>query len=384
MGAWLTGTKKRLDVHEQSVNSAAVASAWGHHRPSPGASVCGGGRRASAAVRAYAVLTMTRRHHVPALASSVLAVVAPEADAADVDARLAAAGATLHAGVAEALLDELARLGLVRVTRGSASRRRFVLTSLGQQALRDSLASGSADQLAELESLRTDLLSTIAHELRTPLTAVRTSVGLLLERDSEPTEEQRRTLLAAIERNAERMQRVVGDILDLTRFRAGSIRLQLRRFDPLELALGAQGSLAPLARELDATIRVEGGRHQPPVYGDRRRLEQALVNLVSNAVHHAPPDGQVTVGVTASARETRWAVRDHGPGIPHEERPRLFERFFVGRSDRHSVHEGAGLGLPTALAIAQAHGGTIEVESEPGQGSTFTLVVPTDGPEDPE
>jgi signal transduction histidine kinase len=326
---------------------------------------------------------MTRRHHVTPLVSSVLAVVAPEADAADVEDRLAAAGAALGAGVAEAVLDDLARLGLVRVTRGSGAGRRFVPTSLGQQALRDSLTSGSADRLAELESLRTDLLSTIAHELRTPLTAVRTSVGLLLEPANEPSEEQRRTLLEAIERNAERMQRVVGDILDLTRFRAGSIRLQLRRFDPVELALAAQGSLAPLARELDATIHVAGER-QPPVFGDRRRLEQALVNLVSNAVHHAPPDGHVHIVVTASAGETRWAVRDDGPGIPDEERPRLFERFFVGRSDRRSMHEGAGLGLPTALAIAQAHGGSVEVESAPGHGSTFTLVVPTDGPEEPE
>ena len=309
--------------------------------------------------------------------------MAPEADATDVGDRLGSVGATLDAGVAEGLLDALANLGLVRITRASTSGRRYVLTSLGQQVLRDSLATGSVDQLADLEGLRTDLLSTIAHELRTPLTAVRTSVGLLLEPASEPTEEQRRTLLEAIERNAERMQRVVGDILDLTRFRAGSIRLQLRRFDPLELAQGAQGSLAPLARELDAAIRVDGGQ-QPPVFGDRRRLEQALVNLVSNAVNHTPPGGLVGIIVTTTASETRWAVRDVGPGIPHEERPRLFERFFVGRGDQHGTHEGAGLGLPTALAIAQAHGGSIEVQSEPGAGSTFTLVVPTDGPEEPE
>ncbi len=318
------------------------------------------------------------------LAVAVLAVVGQDADAAEVAARLSLAGARLDDGLAEDLLAQLAELGLVRVARGSGDQRRYVPTSLGQQALRDSLAAGHADRLAELERLRTELLSTIAHELRTPLTAVRTSVGLLLEPGSEPTPEQQRTLLEAIERNAERMQRVVGDILDLARFRAGGIRLQLRRFDPVELAQGAAVSLAPLARERDATISVFGATEVPRVYGDRRRLEQALVNLISNAVRHTPrPAGPVVVTVLEEGGQTHWSVRDEGPGIPHEDRARLFERFFVGRSDV-GTREGVGLGLPTALAIAQAHGGGIAVDSQPGDGSTFTLWVPTDGPEESE
>lgn len=318
------------------------------------------------------------------LAPAALATVRPDAAAADVEERLSQAGATLEPGVADELLGELSRLGLVRVMRTDESGPRYVLTSLGQQVLQDSLVIGETDRLAELETLRTDLLSTIAHELRTPLTAVRTSVGLLLEPGNDPTEEQRHALLAAIERNAERMQRIVGDILDLTRFRAGSIRLQLRRFDPLELAREAQGSLAPLAGERGTSIDIDLRSEAAPVFGDRPRLEQALVNLVSNAVQHSPRAGRVTITLHASSSETRWGVRDEGSGIPHEERPRLFERFFVGRNDEHRAHEGAGLGLPTALAIAQAHGGTIEVESHPGVGSTFTLVVPTDGPEETE
>ena len=118
------------------------------------------------------------------------------------------------------------------------------------------------------------------------------------------------------------------------------------------------------------------------MYGDHRRLEQALVNLLSNALRFSPEGGRVTVAV---GREARWAtlsVRDAGPGIPDADRPRLFERFFVGRTDRGGPRDGVGLGLPTALAIAQAHGGRIDVESEPGSGSTFRLVVPIDGPDD--
>ncbi len=111
-------------------------------------------------------------------------------------------------------------------------------------------------------------------------------------------------------------------------------------------------------------------------------VEQALVNLVANAVRHSPHDRAVTVRVVADAGWTRWAVTDRGPGIPHEHRARLFERFFVGQTDHRGSQEGVGLGLPTALAIAQAHGGTIEVDSEAGHGSTFTLAVPADGPEE--
>jgi signal transduction histidine kinase len=322
--------------------------------------------------------------HASPLAASVLALIGREAAAADVEARLAQAGAQLAPGVAARLLDELTALGLLRVARGMGDTRRFVLTSLGRQVRRDGLLTGAAERLAELERLRTDLLSTMAHELRTPLTAVRTSVGLLLGSAAELTDEQSRSLLEAIERNAARMQRLVGDILDLTRFRTGQIRLQLRRFDPAELAREAEASIAPLARARRTTIALEAPEAAAPVYGDRRRLEQALVNLVSNAVRYSPEDGRVTIRVASGPAGSSWAVEDEGPGIPHEDQARLFERFFVGDSHLHGAHEGVGLGLPTALAVAQAHGGTIEVRSAPGEGSTFTLVVPTDGPEDLE
>src|SRR4029079_5946537 len=100
----------------------------------------------------------------------------------------------------------------------------------------------------------------------------------------------------------------------------------------------------------------------------------------SNAQRFAPDGGTVTVRVTERGEDTTWAVTDAGPGIPAADQERLFERFFVGRNDVTGPRQGVGLGLPTALAIAQAHDGTIEVDSEPGRGSTFTLVVPTHGP----
>jgi signal transduction histidine kinase len=314
---------------------------------------------------------------------AALALVPPSATAADLEHRFATSGADLRSRTAPRLLGELADLGLVRAMQRNGPVTRFVATSLGQRYLDSGLHGEATIPLAELERLRTDLLSTIAHEMRTPLTAVRTSASLLLDPTAEPTEAQRRALLEAIERNGERMQRLVGDILELSRFRSGSVSLQLRRFSASGLADSTIAIVAPLAEQRGQRIE----RFRPPmgdyrVYGDHRRLEQALLNLLSNAQRFAPDGGTITVRVMERDQDTAWSVTDDGPGIPAEDQARLFERFFVGRNDRTSANEGVGLGLPTALAIAQAHGGTIEVDSEVGRGSTFTLVVPTAGPGD--
>ena len=319
-----------------------------------------------------------------ALVPSALALGGEGATASGLASRFAEAGAAVDHGLAADLLDRLLELGLVRVARAADEERVFVPTSLGRKALAEGITGGGAAGLEELERLRTDLLSTIAHELRTPLTALRTSVGLLADPASSPTDEQRRTLVATIERNADRMQRLIGDILDLARFRSGSIRLQLRRFDACELAESAIASVRPLADARRVSITLSGCADGASVFGDHRRLEQALVNLVSNAQQFSPGDAAVGVDVSSGDGFVRWRVEDHGPGIPAEDQARLFERFFVGRGDRNRAREGVGLGLPTALAIAQAHGGTIEVDSEVGHGSVFTLVVPVDGPGEPE
>jgi signal transduction histidine kinase len=317
------------------------------------------------------------------LLGAALALVPPSATAPDLEGRFAGVGATLREGLAGELLDGLAAMGLVRGSRTQHGATRYVATSLGRRTLEAGLRGETADRLAELEGLRTDLLSTIAHELRTPLTTIRTSAGLLLAPDSRPTEDQRRTLLEAIARNGERMQRLVGDILELSRFRTGRVSLQLRRFGATALADSTVALIQPLATSRGQHIdRRDTVPPEHGVYGDHRRLEQALLNLVSNAQKFTPDGGRIVVGTAEAGDDTVWSVVDEGPGIPAEDQERLFERFFVGRSDRSGPREGVGLGLPTALAIAQAHGGTIEVDSAPGRGSTFRLVVPTNGPAD--
>jgi signal transduction histidine kinase len=329
-------------------------------------------------------MTVPTQEATGALLPAALALIAEGATPSALAERFADAGATVDPALAEGLLHRLLQLGLVRVARSAGEEGLFVPTSLGRSARADGITGLGAVGLEELERLRTDLLSTIAHELRTPLTALRTSVGLLADPASSPTDEQRRTLVATIERNADRMQRLIGDILDLARFRSGSIRLQLRRFDACELAASAIATLRPLAGAQDVSISLSGCDKRVSIFGDHRRLEQALVNLVSNAQKFSPAGADVAVRVEAGDELVRWRVEDRGPGIAQADQARLFERFFVGRGDRSRAREGVGLGLPTALAIAQAHGGTIDVDSELGRGSTFTLVVPVEGPGEPE
>ena len=318
-------------------------------------------------------------------ATATLALLGEGATPGELAARLRDAGLEPAPHVADALLRDLVDLGLARVARTESDGPRFVRSTLGEEVAAASLASGAIrGGLDALERLRSDLLATVAHELRTPLTAIRTSSGLLLDPASEPTDEQRRQLLLAIERNADRMQRLVADLLDLARFREGRIALQRRRFDAAELAREAAATIAPLFAEAGQALVVHPPRHPRAVFGDRRRLEQALLNLLSNAQKFSPPGTTVDLEIVATDGQVAWLVRDAGVGIDAADRAQLFERFFVGRTDRTGAGRGTGLGLPIARAIAQAHGGEIEVESQPGVGSTFRLVVPLLGPDDDE
>ncbi|MGH2513965.1 MAG: sensor histidine kinase [Candidatus Limnocylindrales bacterium] len=329
---------------------------------------------------------MPARPESTPLAAAALGFLQAGVTATELADRFAGVGATISEQTAQSLLDELSGMGLARVVHGSNSSGRYTPTPLGGR-LADSTFVGTkvhADLLAELEQMRTELVATVAHELRTPLTAVRTSVSLLLDPSLEPSPEQRLTLLETIDRNATRMQRVVGDILDLARFHAGGVQLQLRRFDAAELARSAIASVEPLAEQRNQAINLTVPRKPAWVFGDFRRLEQALVNLLSNAGRYSPEGSTIGVEVAVRGADVGWTVSDRGRGISPGDRARLFERYFVARKDRSEANAGIGLGLPITLAIVQAHDGRIDVHSRPGRGSRFTIVVPAAGPSDLE
>lgn len=276
---------------------------------------------------------------------------------------------------AEEALADLAAEGLVRtVSRGADTD--YVRTTLGNEhVIASEVASDSpvASRLAELEQLRTDFVATMAHELKTPLTAIRTCIGLLIDSEGRADAEVRERLLNRVATSSEKMHDLIANLLDLARYRAGSVQLEPRWIDPVEVARDAAVHLAPLMEARGQAVLVTPPDESFQVYADRRRLEQAIGNVLSNALKFSPEGASVRIVVRRDGEQVAWDIVDHGPGISEADRRHLFERFFRGRGDTEG---GTGLGLPIALAAVQAHGGSITVASEPGQGSTFTVSIP--------
>jgi len=347
--------------------------------PMGGTSLKPGRWRATAP--AYAE-TMAQRMAIRsgALAWAALGLLATPCSALELARRFETEGASVAPARATELLDELVELGLARIKEAGKSPQ-YIRTPLGDQmAAITGVESGDLRaRLAELERLRSDLFSTVAHELRTPLTAIRTAVGLLLDPTTRATPAKREELLQAVERNAERLQRLADTTLELARFRAGQIRLQLRRFDARQLADDIHVALGPVLEEKHQRLAVSVPEQPVWVFADHRRIERAIVNLVSNAQRFSASGSEIRIAVRSTADDVSWEVADDGSGIAEEDKPLLFERFFVSASDRAAG--GTGLGLPIVLITAQAHGGRVEVESELGRGSTFRLIIPADGPQ---
>jgi signal transduction histidine kinase len=203
------------------------------------------------------------------------------------------------------------------------------------------------------------------HELRTPITVI----GGHLELMGDDQDDRRRTM-ELVSDELERMSRMVDDLLTLARTEQPDF-LRVRVVDVDELTIrmleNARG-LAPRDWRLDGTA---DGRATV----DEQRLMQAVLQLAANAVRHTADGDLVSIGSVVGAGEVRFWVRDAGPGVRPEERDRIFERFYRGRSG-HRRSDGAGLGLSIVRAIAEAHGGRVELDSVPGEGATFTVVVP--------
>jgi two-component system, OmpR family, sensor kinase len=224
------------------------------------------------------------------------------------------------------------------------------------------------DRLEEAFSLQREFLDDASHELRTPITVIQGHLDLL----EEDPEERRRTL-ELVSDELERMSRLVHDLLLLSRAQRPDF-LNLDMVDVAALTDEIRTKSAALGSQDWKVERIGRGR----IVADRQRLTQAIMQLAENAAKHTPGGKPIRIGSSVEDGTAAFWVTDSGPGVRIQDRDRIFERFGKGRGARRL--EGSGLGLAIVGAIAHAHGGRVELDSEPGQGATFTLAIPTEGP----
>jgi len=225
-------------------------------------------------------------------------------------------------------------------------------------------------QLQTLEQMQRTFISVVSHELRTPLTCIKTSVDLLC--DAAPPVQAE--LVETIAHHTSRLDALVADLLESTRLEAGQLTLAPQPTDLRRVVERTVTAIAPLMEKKKQhmeTILPDG-----PALADidRRRIEQALTNFLANANKFTPKGGHIQVTLERGEEELIIAVADDGPGIPHEQQGRLFQRFNVGAD--HAGKAGVGLGLCITRQLVELHGGRVWVESKPGRGSTFFLALP--------
>jgi signal transduction histidine kinase len=230
-------------------------------------------------------------------------------------------------------------------------------------------------QLRELDRMKDDFVSSVSHELRTPLTSIRGYLELVLEREAGDLTEEQERFLGIVARNADRLLRVVGDLLFVAQVDAGTIALEPGACDLEEVASEAVEAVRPAAVEKGIELALAAD-DVPELTADRARIAQVLDNLVSNAVKFTPVGGRVTVRAFSEGNEALVEVTDTGMGIAPQDQEHLFQRFFRTAAASEEAIPGTGLGLAIVKAIVEAHGGSISVASEVGHGTTFQMRLP--------
>jgi two-component system phosphate regulon sensor histidine kinase PhoR len=229
--------------------------------------------------------------------------------------------------------------------------------------------------------VKDDFIAAVSHELRTPLAAIRGRVELLASYPDQTPEVA--ADVAALQRNAARLDRLVSDLIEAGQMQSGALHLRCAAYDVVAVVAEAVAAVAPAAVAAGVDLVADladgtGSRRRIPAYGDAGRIRQVLDNLLANAVKHTPAGGSVRMDVywDDDVDEVEVVLADTGHGIAADELDRVFERFYRGAEARQRGVDGLGLGLSITRALVEAHGGHVVVESEVGAGTTFTVRLP--------
>jgi len=235
-----------------------------------------------------------------------------------------------------------------------------------------------AESLSELDRMKAEFVATASHELKTPLTCIRGFASLLRSGSRGPLTEQQRATLGQIEEQVDQVSSFVSQLLDLSRLRAGRVQMKMR-------SLPAEAFFSSVARGFEGVAERRGirfhvglSRELPPrIEADPDRLREVVYNLLGNAFKFTESGGEVTFSAEPDEGCVRVTVSDTGPGIPQEDLPFIFEKYFRGPdSNGAREHEGAGLGLAISRGIVEKHGGRIWVENRPERGTSFIFRIP--------
>ena len=243
--------------------------------------------------------------------------------------------------------------------------------ALALEGMRLASEASKARLDAETNSLRAALFSSVTHDLRTPLASITASVTSLLDEGARFTTGDRRELLETIRHEAERLNRLVGNLLDLSRIRAGAVTPNATLGEIDDVIEGVVGRLQAVLASHRIRLMLRGDL--PEISMDVVQVDQVLTNLIENAVKFSPAGSAVTISTARWHDTAEVRVVDHGPGIPSEERERVFEAFVRGEQGSAT---GSGLGLSISRAIVESHGGRIWIEGTPGGGTTVVFRLP--------
>jgi two-component system, OmpR family, sensor histidine kinase KdpD len=247
--------------------------------------------------------------------------------------------------------------------------------ALERERLREEAAQ--AEILRRTDELRQALLSSVSHDLRTPLASIKASAGSLLEPDVTWSEDDRRSFLQTIDRESDRLNRLVGNLLDMSRIEGGALRPQADWYDLGELAREVIARLRTPLRGREVRLEMPA-EEPPPIEIDYLMIDQVLTNLIENAAKYTPAGRPIEVRIEAAPGRLITRVVDHGPGIPPSERNRVFDKFY--RVNPRGQASGSGLGLAVSKGLVEAHHGRIWIEDTPGGGATFCFELPASAP----
>lgn len=236
------------------------------------------------------------------------------------------------------------------------------------------------DDLKKSEQMRKEFVANVSHELRTPITSVKSYSETLLD-DPGMDPEMREKFLNVIVNESDRMSKIVQDLLTLSRFDAGSIEFEFTTFSFEKSVKDVYSAMRLEAQNHEHEFTLEFMTPMPDIVGDRGRIEQVLMNMVSNAIKYTKNGGRIKV--TAGAKNgTVWcSVRDNGIGIPKQDVEHVFDRFYRVDKARSRESGGTGLGLSIANEIVLRHDGTLKLDSKAGRGTVITVTLPVEGPE---